>query len=114
MRDFLNDSETIALLALAVHIFLVAVAAVLVSMNRRPSSAIAWVLAIIFIPLLGAVAYLFVGYSKLPKARRDKQREVNNLVLARTEGSSLVSRGADWPGWLHSLVMLNSNLGALP
>ena len=109
-----EDPETIALLALAAHIFLVGVAAVLVSMNRRPSSAIAWVLAIIFIPLLGAVAFFFVGNSKLPKGRRDKQQEVNDLVLARTEGSTLISEGLDWPEWLHSVVALNSNLGALP
>ena len=114
MRGFFQDPEAVALLLLAAHIFLVAVAAVLVSMNRRPSSAIAWVLAIIFIPLLGAVVYLLVGYSKLPKARRDKQREINELVLARTEGSQLISQGSDWPEWLHSAVALNSNLGALP
>ena len=114
MRGFFQDAEAVALLLLAAHIFIVAVAAVLVSMNRRPSSAIAWVLAIIFIPVLGAVVYFFVGYAKLPKARRDKQREVNNLVLARTEGSPLVSQGRDWPEWLHSAVALNSNLGALP
>lgn len=103
-----------AALLLAVHIVLVAVAAVLVSVNRRPSSAIAWVLAIIFIPVLGAVVFFFVGYSKLPKVRRDKQREINDLVLARTEGSPLISRGPNWPEWLHSAVALNSNLGALP
>lgn len=114
MREFFRNPETIPLLLLAAHIFLVAVAAVLVSMNRRPSSAIAWVLAIIFIPLLGATAYLFVGYAKLPKGRRDKQREVNDLVLARTEGSPLASQGHDWPEWLHSAVVLNNNLGALP
>ena len=74
MRGFFQDIETFALLLLAAHILLVTVATVLVSMNRRPSSAIAWVLAIIFIPILGAVAYFFVGYSNLPKARRDKQR----------------------------------------
>ena len=56
----------------------------------------------------------FVGYAKLPKVRRDKQREVNELVLARTEGSPLISNGHDWPAWLHSAVTLNSNLGALP
>ncbi|WP_346926071.1 cardiolipin synthase [uncultured Arthrobacter sp.] len=114
MRGFFQDPEAVALLLLAAHILLVAVAAVLVSVNRRPSSAIAWVLAIIFIPLLGAIVYLLVGYSKLPKARRDKQREVNELVLARTEGSQLISQGHDWPEWLHSAVALNSNLGALP
>ncbi|WP_237739650.1 PLDc N-terminal domain-containing protein [Arthrobacter sp. TB 26] len=62
-----------------------AIAAVLVSVNRRPSSAIAWVLAIIFIPLLGAIAFFFVGYAKLPKGRPDKQRQVNELVLSRTD-----------------------------
>lgn len=103
-----------AALLLAVHICVVAVAAVLVSVNRRPSSAIAWVLAIIFIPVLGAVVFFFVGYSKLPKVRRDKQREINDLVLARTKDSPLISRGNDWPEWLHSAVTLNSNLGALP
>jgi len=114
VRGFFQDPEAVAALLLAVHIFLVAVAAVLVSVNRRPSSAIAWVLAIIFIPLLGAVAYFFVGYATLPKVRRDKQREVNELVLARTKGSPLISHGQDWPAWLHSAVTLNSNLGAMP
>ncbi|MCB5292850.1 Cardiolipin synthase A [Arthrobacter sp. SO3] len=114
MREFFQNPETIPLLLLAAHIVLVAVAAVLVSTNRRPSSAIAWVLAIIFIPLLGAVAYLLVGYAKLPRSRREKQREVNELVLARTAGSPLISQGHDWPEWLHSAVVLNGNLGALP
>lgn len=114
MREFFRDPETIAVLLLAAHILVVAIAAVLVSVNRRPSSAIAWVLAIIFIPLLGAIAFFFVGYAKLPKGRRDKQRQVNELVLSRTGGSPLVSQGHDWPEWLHSAVALNNNLGALP
>ena len=58
--------------------------------------------------------FFFVGYSKLPKVRRDKQQEVNDLVLARTAGSTLISEGRDWPEWLHSAVALNNNLGALP
>ncbi len=114
MREFFRDPETIAVLLLAAHILVVAIAAVLVSVNRRPSSAIAWVLAIIFIPLLGAIAFFFVGYATLPKGRRDKQRQVNELVLSRTAGNPLVSQGHDWPEWLHSAVALNNNLGALP
>ncbi|MEC5190864.1 MULTISPECIES: cardiolipin synthase [unclassified Arthrobacter] len=114
MGEFLRHPETIAALLLAAHVFLVAAAAVLVSVNRRPSSAIAWILAIIFIPLLGAITFFFVGYAKLPKSRKDKQREVNALVLSRTAGSPVVSSGHDWPEWLHSAVALNNNLGALP
>jgi len=86
----------------------------MVSANRRPSSAIAWVLAIIFIPYLGMAAFLLVGRGKLPKARRDKQRVVNELMLARTPGLSAVSHSEDWPAWLRSAVELNLRLGALP
>lgn len=71
MQGLLNDADAVAWILLALHIVLGSIAAVMVSANRRPSSAIAWVLAIIFIPYLGMVAFLLVGRGKLPKARRD-------------------------------------------
>ena len=75
------------MLLLAAHIFLVVVAAVLVSANRRPSAAIAWVLAILFIPFVGAVAFLFVGIGRLPRARREKQRFVDARASSARRGS---------------------------
>jgi cardiolipin synthase len=60
------------------------------------------------------VAFLLVGRGKLPKARREKQRAVNELMLARTPGLSAVSHSEDWPAWLRSAVELNLRLGALP
>uniref|UniRef100_UPI0035BC9120 phospholipase D-like domain-containing protein n=1 Tax=Agreia sp. TaxID=1872416 RepID=UPI0035BC9120 len=51
---------------------------------------------------------------RLPAARRAKQREVNELVLARTDGLSLVSHRDEWPDWLAGAVELNRTLGALP
>ena len=66
----------IGLLLPAVHVLIVLVAAVLISTNRKPSSAIAWILAVIFIPVLGILFFLLVGFGKLPRRRRDKQREV--------------------------------------
>lgn len=89
-------------------------ATVAVSTNRRPSAAIAWVLTIVFIPFIGAFVFLLVGVGRLPVARREKQREVNGLVLARTEGLSQVSHRDEWPDWLAGAVALNSALGALP
>jgi cardiolipin synthase len=108
------EIDVLALLLLLLHVVLGFAAAVLVSANRRPSAAIAWVLAIVFIPFLGTVAFLLVGYGKLPKARRDRQREVNQLALARTQGLSTVGHSEDWPPWLSSTVELNRRLGALP
>lgn len=114
MQNWLQDVDLVALVGLLLHAALATVAAVLVSANRKPSSAIAWVLAIVFVPFLGVIAFLLVGNGKLPRHRRDKQREVNDAMLGRTRGLSAVSHGAEWPEWLHSLVELNLRLGALP
>jgi len=101
-------------LLFVVHVLVIVVAAVLISANRKPSSAIAWILSIIFVPVLGILFFLLVGFGKLPRERRDKQREVCEAVLARTDGLDRVSHRDEWPGWLASMVTMNRNLGSLP
>lgn len=108
------DVEIGAVLLIVLHATIVFIAAVYISGNRRPSAAIAWVLAIMFIPYLGALAFLLVGFGRLPRRRREKQEEVNELILARTEGLEQLSHRDEWPDWLISAVRLNRNLGALP
>ena len=108
------QAELVAQAALIAHVVIGFVATVLISANRRPSAAVAWVLAIIFIPFLGVLWFLLVGAGRLPQARRDKQREVNDLIIARTQGLGLVSHREEWPAWLGSGVNMNVELGALP
>lgn len=55
-------------------------AILLVPVNRRPSSAMAWLLAIFLIPYVGVIAFLLIGNPKLPKRRRAQQREVNAMI----------------------------------
>lgn len=110
----LEQTETVALLLIAAHIVLGFIATVLVAANRRPSTAIAWVLTIVFIPFLGAFVYFLVGRDRLPARRIRQQQEVNELMLARTEGPWLLSHSEEWPAWLHTAVRLNTTLGALP
>lgn len=101
------------LLLLVLHLVVVLVASVALAANRRPASAIAWIMAIIFLPVIGILAFLMVGVGKLPHHRREKQREVNELILS---GSETVAQriSPDSPDWLASAVQLNLNLGALP
>jgi cardiolipin synthase len=106
--------DAVASIAIIVHVVLGSVAIILISARRKPSTAIAWLLTIVFIPFLGAIAFFLVGFSRLPAARREKQREVNALVMERTEGLNLVSHRDEWPEWLAGMVRLNENLGALP
>ncbi|MGK9148174.1 cardiolipin synthase [Plantibacter flavus] len=110
----METTETVALLLIGAHIVLGFVATVLVAANRCPSAAIAWVLTIVFIPFVGALAYFLVGRDRLPAARVRQQHEVNAAMLARTDGPWLLSHSEEWPAWLHTTVRLNTTLGALP
>ncbi|MEN0014086.1 MAG: cardiolipin synthase [Solirubrobacteraceae bacterium] len=90
------------------------VALIVVPTNRRPSSAMAWLLTIFLVPYFGLVAFLMIGNPKLPKVRREKQRRVNSAILELTAGMDTVPAGDRGPDWLESLVTLNRNLGAMP
>jgi len=108
------DATDIALFLGIVHATIVFVAAVRISSTRSPSSAIAWVLAIAFMPFIGIAWFLIIGAGRLPKHRRMKQREVNQIALDRTENLDVVGHSDQWPPFLKSGVDLNTRLGALP
>ena len=77
----------------------VRIAAILVvPVNRRPSSAMAWLLAIFLIPYLGIIAFLLIGNPKLPKARRAKQREINNMIAEAGKDAPevVLPAGSEW------------------
>ena len=61
----------------------------------------------IFIPLIGIVFFLLIGFGKLPRKRRNKQREVCEAILARTDGLDRVSHREVWPSWLAAMVTMN-------
>jgi cardiolipin synthase len=90
------------------------VAILVVPRNRRPTSGMAWLLTIFFIPYLGALLFLMIGYRTLPKSRLAKQEQINAFILESTEGMERVRKDHPWPGWLESVVELNRNLGAMP
>ncbi|QWT22715.1 cardiolipin synthase [Subtercola sp. PAMC28395] len=89
-------------------------AVIVVPRNRRPTAAMAWLMAIFVAPIPGTLFFSLFGTTKLPKARRDKQQEINNFILETTEGLDLVSKNETWPEWFSSVVELNRTLGAMP
>ncbi|MDQ0734898.1 phospholipase D-like domain-containing protein [Arthrobacter agilis] len=110
----MTDPAIVATVLGISHVVLGFIATVYVSANRQPSAAIAWVLTIVFIPLLGALAFLLVGVGRLPRARREAQRRFNERALERPQALAAVERRDEWPPWLASAVALNTRLGALP
>ena len=107
-------AELLPWLLLILDIVIILIAGAYVASNRNPSSAIAWILMFVFLPVIGVLFFLLIGSPKLPKARKEKQREVNQVFLERTEGLHLTSREGDWPDYLPSMVRMSRRLGALP
>src|SRR5437868_2594708 len=96
---------------LILEIVILLVAGAYVATNRNPSSAIAWILMFVFLPVIGVLFFLLIGSPKLPKSRKEKQREVNKMFTERTEGLHLTSREGEWPDYLPSMVRMNRRLG---
>ncbi|MFF1632800.1 cardiolipin synthase [Leifsonia sp. NPDC058248] len=98
------------LLDLAIRI----TALIIVPRDRKPTAAMAWLLAIFLIPFIGIILFLLIGNSKLPKARRAKQRDIDRMITERSAELEPPAGQAEWPEWFESLVRQNETLGALP
>ncbi|WP_143465994.1 cardiolipin synthase [Leifsonia sp. NCR5] len=108
------DGEVLAILLLIAHGVLVILAAVVVSANRRPSAAIAWLLAVVFLPVLALIAFLLVGRTTLPPRRRADQAFVTARMRERVPSLAAVGHRDEWPDWLPGIVAMTERLGALP
>jgi cardiolipin synthase len=90
------------------------VAVVVVPRNRRPTAAMAWLLAIFFLPVPGLLLFLLIGNPRLPRDRRRRQDQINQYIR---EARQYLERGSlrpNEPGWFTSLVRMNRELGAMP
>lgn len=89
-------------------------AVIIVPRNRRPTAAMAWLLAIYFIPLIGVFLFLLIGNPRLPRKRRKKQEQINEYIRDTSAGLDFGTLRPHAPSWFTSLVTLNRNLGAMP
>ena len=80
--------------------------------NRKPSSAMAWLILILIVPFAGFVLFLLLGRTNLGKGRLARQREADDAIRAATD--QLPMTPVDGPAYLGSIVTLNYNLGSLP
>ena len=89
-------------------------AIIVVPRNRRPTAAMAWLLAIYFIPLIGVLLFLLIGTPRLPRKRRRKQDAINDYIRETSAHLDFGTLRPNAPEWFTSLVTLNRNLGAMP
>ncbi|WP_237562484.1 cardiolipin synthase [Glutamicibacter soli] len=108
----MNTADEVGVVFLILHLVIGLTAAIVISSRRKPTTAIAWIMTIIFIPYLGAIAFFLIGFGRLPRHRREKQRQVNELMHAAS-GLSGHRAQFDSPDWLAPTVAMNEKLGAL-
>ncbi|WP_171024327.1 cardiolipin synthase [Microbacterium sp. 5K110] len=89
-------------------------AVIIVPRNRRPTAAMAWLLAIYFIPFVGVLLFLLIGNPRLPRTRRRKQADINRYIHDTSESLEFGTLRPNAPDWFRALVRLNRNLGAMP
>jgi cardiolipin synthase A/B len=92
---------------------------VFVPVNRRPSSATAWLLLIFMVPYIGLVIFLLLGSPKLTVKRRLQQREMDDLLqkevaVLREEPGLAALLDPPIAHRYAPFVRLNTNLGGLP
>ena len=91
--------------ALLLAQFVIAITSlVIVPRNRKPQTALAWLLLIYILPLVGFGLFLLFGSRTLPKRRREKQQQISDYILHTTEGVDRVRRDHPWPPWLEPIV----------
>lgn len=111
--DLLNGLSGTGLV-IGLEIALVAVALVIAPRGRPPSSALAWVLLMALIPLVGILLFVLIGSSKLPAQRREKQQSMNQLIEEAARDVGPVRPDEDAPPWFPSVSGLVESVGAMP
>src|SRR5438876_2606883 len=91
----------------------------IVPVNRKPSSATAWLLLIFLLPYLGLVIFLLLGSPKLSKRRRAEQLTMSELISKLVADASMQPESAailnpETPPRYEPFVKLNASLGHLP
>lgn len=82
--------------------------------DRRPTSAMAWLLAIFLLPFIGFLLFFLMGSPYINRRRHRIQDEANEAIRMLTSEEPDVPVGATLSEELLSLVHLNRTLTAIP
>ncbi|MBB3157171.1 cardiolipin synthase [Microbacterium proteolyticum] len=108
------DASWLVITLFVVDLVVRIAAVIIVPRNRRPTAAMAWLLAIYFIPFVGVFLFLLIGNPRLPRKRRRKQTAINEYIHDTSASLEFGTLRPHAPHWFRALVQLNRNLGAMP
>lgn len=101
--------------AIVLDLIIRVLALIYVPRNRRPTSGMAWLLAIFFIPVVGVILFWVIGSPKLPPGRLAKQKEMDVAIAKHASEAAWPDPDrTQWPEPLDSVVALNEALTSMP
>ncbi|QIK71992.1 cardiolipin synthase [Propioniciclava coleopterorum] len=82
--------------------------------NRRPSSSSAWLLLILFLPVVGFPLYWLIGSPWVTGRRQQVQQQADEIIRTHALGLPLIPEGADASQGLDGVIAMNRDLTGLP
>ncbi|SFS07335.1 cardiolipin synthetase 2 [Agrococcus baldri] len=110
----LTLTQALTALFITVDVALRLAAIVVVPYNRRPASAIAWLLIIMIQPIAGWIIFGLLGNNRLSAGRRKKMAAIQELIGESTLDIDDVEPLPVSPEWLPGVVALNRTLSSMP
>ncbi|MFG6493155.1 cardiolipin synthase [Microbacterium sp. P03] len=89
-------------------------ALIVIPRGRKPTAAMAWLLLILLLPVVGILFFLLIGTYRLPQKRRDEQSRIDALIRAMVGSARITTTDAAWPRWFQRVVQQNETLTGLP
>jgi cardiolipin synthase len=95
----MSEVPVIILLILNVLILIAVIIRMLLRPHREPASRIAWIVVIISLPVVGVLAYLFLGETNIGRRRVARMREVISRLpdVDVADGTGVVNLQPDIP-----------------
>lgn len=82
--------------------------------GRRPASSSAWLLLILFVPLVGFPLYWLIGSPWVRGRRHEVQARANKVLAQANDHLPLLPVGIEVPPGLTSVVTMNRQLTSVP
>lgn len=112
----INDLTLYSFIAVLLHWLILIAVLLFIPRKRKSTAAIAWILIIFFVPVLGITLYFVIGSTKLSKRRRDQQKIVDSYIrkLGKTQPEKITELSEQQQNRYKPLIDLNYNLSGLP
>src|SRR5690349_7355225 len=108
--DGITLANLIWFLAFLADLAIKVLALIFIPRHRKPTAAMAWLLAIFLIPFIGILLFLLIGNFRLPKKRRDEQARIDALIKDRVEASTdRIADESTWPRWFQRVAQQNED-----